>query len=98
MNPIRRLRYEIVGLLNVFSLGSLARYISHLGLHAPEVLRTGKLTVVDAAMSGSITITYRGRAVNFPLDEIDAGTRLFDATSAFGGVWGAGCRNSSRAR
>ncbi len=63
----RRLHYEIAGLLHVFSMKTIVRYLLYLGCNAAQVLRMRKLTVVDAAMDGKIAIMYRGHLLIFLL-------------------------------
>jgi hypothetical protein len=83
MGAQRRLIYEISGLLNVFDWTTIAKYLVNLAIHAPDVIRSHNLKVVDASLKGSISLNYRNVRMSFPLSEIDSETAAFDESALF---------------
>ena len=66
-----------------------ADYISLLKattLNAPEVLRTGKLTSVDAAMSRNLTAYFDKSPITMPLADIDAILKVQKDNPTFGNI------------
>jgi hypothetical protein len=71
MNALARLAGEYSSLSRVLAPGDfLALSAATLG-HAPEILRTKKLTCVDAAMSRNLTVRFRDSRFALPLADID---------------------------
>jgi hypothetical protein len=71
MNPISRVLTEYRALSRVLSFDDFVALSFATLKEAPEVLRTKKLTGIDAAMSRNINIRFRGHKIAVPLAEID---------------------------
>ncbi len=56
----------------MLSTADLMAFVGACAVRAPEVMRSGKLICVDAAMSRNLAIRYRGRRINLPIADIDA--------------------------
>ncbi len=71
MNPISRLAREYTALAGVLAPSDLAAVVAATIRTSPSILRTGKLTSLDVAMSRDITLQYRGNHIALPLAQID---------------------------
>lgn len=66
-----RIVKEYNSLGHILSSGDFVALMAATMRNAPEVMRTGRLTKVDAAMSRNLSVRYRNRNVNVPLADID---------------------------
>lgn len=71
MNAMTRIVKEYSSLSHILSSDDFFALLAATMRSAPEVMRTGKLTKVDAAMSRNLSVHYRDRDVVFPLADID---------------------------
>lgn len=86
MNALARLVYEYGNLFRVLSPGMMLRLAAASVRCAGPVLRSRRLTAVDAAMSRNCRITYHGRSVALPLADIDRLAAVPDDNPTFGNL------------
>lgn len=72
MNSVLRLTTEYSALSRVLDRRDMASVLAASIAHAPAILRRGKLTVLDAAMSRSLTIHFDGTRIVLPLANVDS--------------------------
>jgi FkbM family methyltransferase len=71
MNPLKRLIREYAGLARILRISDLVSLAGATVRTAPSILRTGKLTDLDIAMSRNLTVQYRGKSIVVPVADID---------------------------
>jgi hypothetical protein len=71
INSILRLFLEYRSLSRILSTADLLAFVGACVVRAPDVVRSGKLICVDAAMSRNLAIRYRRRRINLPIADID---------------------------
>ncbi len=86
LSSISRLFLECRSLRRVLSSGDLLAFVAGCTVHAPEIVRTGKLVCVDAAMSRNLEIHYRGHRISLPLADIDALLAAHHDNATFGNL------------
>lgn len=86
MNPIARFVYEYGNLLRVLPPAMRLRLALATLRCAPAVLRSRRLTAVDAAMSRNCRITFHGRGVVLPLADVDRATAALNDNPVFGNL------------
>ncbi len=72
MHTARRIVYEYTNLASVLSPKLVGKVIFNSLRHAPSILKTGKLSPLDRAMSQDIDVTFHGRHLSIPVDAIDS--------------------------
>ncbi|MCW2245983.1 hypothetical protein M2352_001574 [Azospirillum fermentarium] len=86
MNAVARLVYEYGNLFRVLSAGMILRLAAASLRCAGPVLRSRRLTAVDAAMSRNCHITYHGSRIALPLGDIDRLMAVPDDNPTFGNL------------
>ncbi|ACO32396.1 MULTISPECIES: FkbM family methyltransferase [Acidobacterium] len=71
MKPISRMMAEYSQLYEILDPGDFAYLLLQTAHHAPEILKTHKLTALDAAMSRDLIVHYRKHDVAIPVAQID---------------------------
>jgi len=71
MNAVLRLITEYGALGRVLDRQDMASVLAASIAHAPAILRRGKLTALDAAMSRNLAIHFKGARVALPLADVD---------------------------
>jgi hypothetical protein len=77
---------EYRGLAQVLDLGDYFSLLKATAVSAPEILRTGKLTSVDAAMSRNMKVCFGEARLTMPLADIDAILKAHSDNPTFGNV------------
>ena len=86
MNKLKRILDEYRALAHVLDYGDFLSLVMATAINSAHVLRTGKLTSVDAAMSRNMTV-YLGKVrLVLPLADIDQQLRLRNDNPTFGNV------------
>lgn len=86
MNAIARFAREYGNLLRVLSPGMSLRLALATLRHAPALLRSRRLTAVDAAMSRNCRIAFHGRDIVLPLADIDHAMAALNDNPVFGNL------------
>lgn len=86
MNAVMRFAREYSALARVLEPRDLASLVVATAACAPEILKSRKLTAVDAAMSRDITIHFDGRPLAMPLRSIDRILAAHNDNPTFGNV------------
>ncbi len=68
---LRRFAIEYQSLSRALSKGDFLALLLRTARVSPEILRTRKLTALDAAMSRDLTVDYRGHRISVPVAKID---------------------------
>lgn len=71
MNAVLRLVTEYGALSRVMERRDMASVVAASITHAPAILRGGKLTALDAAMSRNLNIRFDGTPIMLPLADVD---------------------------
>ena len=72
MNAVTRLLTEYSALGKILQPGDLISMLMATAANAPAILRSRKLTALDAAMSRNMTVKYSGVRIVMPLADVDA--------------------------
>ena len=86
MDRVKRVFDEYRGLAQVLDRGDYLSLLKATAISAPEILRTGKLTSVDAAMSRNMTVCFGKSRPAMPLADIDAILKAQNDNPTFGNV------------
>jgi hypothetical protein len=86
LRKVQRLVREYRDLARVLERNDFLALVKATVVHSPEILRTGKLTSVDAAMSRDITVNFGKAPIVVPLAEIDDVLRERNDNPTFGNV------------
>jgi hypothetical protein len=86
MNAALRMLTEYRALHTVLNRGDMLLLTKAFAAHAPELLRTRKLTAVDAAMSRNITVQFGNSQIALPLADIDRVLAAQHDNPTFGNV------------
>lgn len=86
MNGFRRFLYEYGNLLRLLPPEMTWRLLAATARNAPAVLRSRRLTAVDAAMSRNCRVTFHGQGVALPLADIDRATAARNDNPVFGNL------------
>src|SRR3981081_4246296 len=86
MNGITRPIGEYTALRRVLAASDFFAMVLATASHAPEILRTKRLTSIDAAMGRNITIRLGDRRLALPLGDIDRLLAPHNDNPTFGNV------------
>jgi hypothetical protein len=86
LNKLKRVLDEYRALAHVLDYGDFLSLVIATAANSADVLRTGKLTSVDAAMSRNMTVCFGKVRLALPLADIDQQLRLRDDNPTFGNV------------
>ncbi len=86
MNKVKRVFDEYRGLAHVLEREDFLWLVKATAMNSSEILRTGKLTSVDAAMSRNLTVCFGKARLAVPLADIDRILRHRNDNSTFGNV------------
>ena len=86
MRKVQRFFTEYRDLARVLERNDFLALMKATVVHTPEILRTGKLTSVDAAMSRNMTVYFRDVPLIVPLAEIDGVLQERNDNPTFGNV------------
>lgn len=86
MNGIRRLLHEYSNLASVLRPADTAQVLLQTMLHAQSVLKTGKLTPVDRAMSRDVTVHFHDAQLRIPVREMDGHLAASNDSPTFCGI------------
>lgn len=71
MKSVSRLLGEYSCLYGTLTSGDFAALLVETARHAPEILQSKRLTVLDTAMSRDLTVQFLGRQISIPVAQID---------------------------
>jgi hypothetical protein len=93
LDRVKRVFDEYRSLARVLDRGDFLSLLKATAISAPEILRTGKLTSVDAAMSRNMTVCFGKSRLAMPLADIDAILKAQNDNPTFGNVREVYARN-----
>jgi Methyltransferase FkbM domain len=86
LNKLRRVLDEYRALAHVLDYGNFLSLVMATAVNSGDILRTGKLTSVDAAMSRNMTVHFGEVRLVLPLFDIDQHLRARNDNPTFGNV------------
>lgn len=86
MNKLKRVVNEYRALAHVLDYGDFLSLVMATAVNSAHILRTGKLTSVDAAMSRNMTVYFGEVRLVLPLADIDQNLRSRNDNPTFGNV------------
>jgi len=86
VNKLKRLLVEYRGMGRVLNGSDYLAVLTATAMNVPDILKTGRLTSVDAAMSRNMNISYRQSNIRVPLADIDQALQAHDDNPTFGNV------------
>lgn len=86
LNKLKRIVEEYRALAHVLDYGDFLSLVKATAVNSGNILRTGKLTSVDAAMSRNMTVRFGKARMSVPLAEIDPILRSRNDNPTFGNV------------